>query len=407
VAGDNRTLRVSFESDEAFRREYESNLCNGGVFIPGEESFELREIVRIEVQLSYVDRAIGLDAEVVHIVPPEMAQMGGTPGVAVQFKGNVADVRATLEQLVGQELPTSVATPAPRPEASKRTAERSTARVAARIDGGEAVVDGCTRNLSRTGVLVGVQGESVPVGENVQLTLKHPTTGEEMGVQGRVVREVRSGGEVSAVAIQFDPEESARDSVEEFVNEVQNAEHTRRLGGITGAIEELGPQNLLQMFATTAPKGTLYLRKDQEDGMIGFEGGLMRFCCLGSATGMKALVRMLSWRDGAFEFHAHLEEVKTADPPLPLEAALLDAVRQVDEDRPVESRRFSLQTHFTVNEGADRCGSQLDKLEAAILDLARAGFSVQRMLDVIPEPDPEIFRSLESLADDELIEMQS
>jgi hypothetical protein len=160
------------------------------------------------------------------------------------------------------------------------------------------------------------------------------------------------------------------------------------------------------MFATTAPTGTLYLRKDQEDGMIGFEGGLMRFCCVGSATGMKALVRMLSWRDGAFEFHAHLEEVKTADPPLPLEAALLDAVRQVDEDRHVESRRFSLQTHFTVNEGADRCGSQLDKLEAAILDLARAGFTVQRMLDVIPEPDPEILRSLESLADDELIETQ-
>jgi Tfp pilus assembly protein PilZ len=404
VAGDQRTLRIAFESDEAFRREYESNLSNGGVFVPSEESFEPRETVRVELQLSFAQRAIGLEAEVVHIVPPEMAQMGGTPGVAVQFKGMVADVRATLEQLTGQELPPPPVAPPPRPEAEQRTATRSRARVAARIDGGDAVVDGRTRNLSKNGVLVGVSGATVPVGESVQLTLRHPTTGEEMGVQGKVVREVQTGQEVSAVAIQFDPEESEREEVEQFVSQVQSVEHTRRLGGITGAIEELGPQNLLQMFATTAPKGTLYLRNEQEECMIGFEGGLMRYCCLGATSGMEALVRTLSWKDGTFEFHAHLEEVKVSDPPLPLEAALLEAVCQIDESQAEASSRFALQTHFVVNEGADRCSSQLSKVEAAVLDMARAGSNVQRMLDVIPESDPDILRALEVLADDELIE---
>jgi len=33
------------------------------------------------------------------------------------------------------------------------------------------------------------------------------------------------------------------------------------------------------------------------------------------------------------------------------------------------------------------------------VDLARAGFTVQRMVDVIPEPDPEIYRALGSLLD--------
>jgi hypothetical protein len=47
------------------------------------------------------------------------------------------------------------------------------------------------------------------------------------------------------------------------------------------------------------------------------------------------------------------------------------------------------------------------KVEAAILDLARAGFSVQRMLDVIPEPDPEIFRALQSLREAGLIEIRT
>jgi hypothetical protein len=224
-----------------------------------------------------------------------------------------------------------------------------------------------------------------------------------MAVPGRVMREVETRGEVSALGIQFAPDESEREEMEQFISEIQRAEHSRRLGGITGVIEEVGPQNLVQMFSMSAPKGTLYLRREQEEGMIGFEGGVIRFALLGSATGMEALTRMLAWRDGAFEFHARLEEVEVKDAPFPLQAALLEAVRQIDEDERVAARRFPLQARFEVNDGADRCGAQLSKIEAAILDLARAGFTIQRMLDVIPEPHPEVFRALESLADDELI----
>jgi Tfp pilus assembly protein PilZ len=402
VTQGNRTLRISFDSQEEFHREYACNLFNGGVFIPSDESFELRQTVTIEVQLSYAHRAIGLEAEVVHIVTPEMAQVGGAPGVAVHFRGNVAEVRATLERLAGESLEVPVPPP-PRPEASDRAAERTPVRVTARIRDGDDVLDVRTRNLSKTGVLVGVRDRAVPVGETVELTLRNPTTEEEMGVQGRVMREVETGGEVSALGIQFAPDESEREEVEQFLTEVQHAEHSRRLGGITGAIEELGPQNLVQMFSMSAPMGTLYLRREQEEGMIGFEDGLMRFALLGAATGMEALMRMLEWREGAFEFHARLEEVEVKDPPLPLEAALLEAVRQLDEANCVDARRFPLHAHFKVNEGADRCGAQLSKVEAAILDLAHAGFTIQRMLDVIPEPDLEIFRAIESLADDELI----
>ena len=35
----------------------------------------------------------------------------------------------------------------------------------------------------------------------------------------------------------------------------------------------------------------------------------------------------------------------------------------------------------------------------AVLDLARAGFSEQRILDVIPDPDPEIYAVLVQLLD--------
>ena len=39
--------------------------------------------------------------------------------------------------------------------------------------------------------------------------------------------------------------------------------------------------------------------------------------------------------------------------------------------------------------------------------MARAGFSVQRILDVIPEPDTEIYRALEALFAEGVIRLET
>ena len=60
-----------------------------------------------------------------------------------------------------------------------------------------------------------------------------------------------------------------------------------------------------------------------------------------------------------------------------------------------------------------RCSGDLDaygtpsKVEAAVLDLATAGFTVQRALEVIPEPDPEIFRALQALVEAKLLALET
>ena len=50
----------------------------------------------------------------------------------------------------------------------------------------------------------------------------------------------------------------------------------------------------------------------------------------------------------------------------------------------------------------DRRAGHVDP-EAAVLDLSEVGFTVERVLDVIPEPDGEIFRALANLSDAGLI----
>jgi hypothetical protein len=219
------------------------------------------------------------------------------------------------------------------------------------------------------------------------------------------VRHVESEGEVSALAVEFTPGDADREGIERFVEDLQSIEHARRLGGISGPIAELGPESLIQMFASSAHKGTLVLRCGQEEGIIAFEKGLLRVAQIGSTKGMKALVRMLSWRDGVFEFSSRIDDSLVSGAPFPLEAALLDAVRQMDEGRTVPADRFPLHGRLLRTDGDLGAYGGPSKVEAAILDLAAAGFTVQRALEVIPEPDPEIFRGLRALVDAGLVEL--
>ena len=115
---------------------------------------------------------------------------------------------------------------------------------------------------------------------------------------------------------------------------------------------------------------------------------------------MKALVRLLDWRDGSFEFHSSLEEFDRTESPFPLESALQDAVHQIYEAARIGAH-FPNHAVLLVCDGADLAAlDPLSKTEAAVLDLARVGITVQRLLDVIPEPDPSILSALQSLFDE-------
>jgi Tfp pilus assembly protein PilZ len=396
-------LRVSFADAEAYQLEYAANLANGGVFVPTEESFAIRESVRVQLILEFCGRSIQLPAEVVHLVTAEMAAMGGQAGVAVQFTGTAHEIRGRLEPL-SRSCGVHQFRPA---DPGRRAAPRVRARVPIHVEGGEEPYDGHTRDLSRTGVLVVMPGRGIEVGQYVNLTLWHPETGDKLDVGGTVVRRVETDGEVSAVGVHFDAPQNRRAEVERFVEEIQTVEHSRRLGGITGSIAEVGPQNLLQMFGSSSPTGTLTLRRGQQEGVIGFEGSLLSYVQLGGATGMKALVRLLCWKDGTFEFHARLDPIETAEAPLPLDAALLEGLRQLDELGRMDRGRFPPEASVRVGSDAGASGQNPSKLEAAVLELAQAGFTVQRILEVIPEPDLDIYGTLEFLVDAGMIAVET
>jgi Tfp pilus assembly protein PilZ len=320
------SLCVEFATEEDFRREYASNIANGGVFIASEDSFEVRDVVRVQLHLAYCGRRFEFDAEVVHCIPSQMAGAGAQPGVALQFQADAAKLRTELESLAGP-----MDTGDERASGSgRRAALRSAARVPVQLrlsDG--SWVSGRSRNLSSSGMLLVVPGQTLPVGEAVTVKVRNPTADEELVVDGVVARHVRrDGDEVVALGIEFDLPASERDAAHEFVSRVRRTEHTRRLGGIRGPIGELGVENLLAMFGSAAAQGTLRLTHDVYEGFVAFEKGLFRGAEAAGRTGLEALAVLLTWQEGTFELETYAEAGLPEKAPLTLEVAIREAAQE-------------------------------------------------------------------------------
>jgi len=402
LASQTQVLDIEYATRRDFANDYRANLSNGGVFVATPRRFELRDFVIVRLRLPWCSRMIDLEGEVVHIVSAEMGGLGVQPGVAVQFREPPAGIRGRLGPLCADEDEAPPASPSD----DQRRAPRKTVRVAAQLDGASGSIRGRTRNLSHSGVLIDVQEGSGAIGERVCVRLRHPAGGADLVIDGAIVRAATTAGRISAVAVHFEADDARRRDVGRFLDALQEAEHTRRLGGITGPIAELGPQSIVQMLANTARRGTIYLRHAEEEGLICFDAGALHMARIGPVTGMKALMRMMRWEEGTFEFQTTVEESNDGAEPLPLAAALFEVARNIDEGRRIDASAFPLQARLVALHPAEgKFTGALSKVEEALLDVAQAGFTVQRALEVIPEADPEIFRALRSLIDAGMVEL--
>jgi hypothetical protein len=454
-----RCLRLRFDTAPEFAREYRENVSRGGAFVPGASDLELRTTVQVVLELGWCGESVQLSAEVVHVVPPELAAAGGTAGVAVQFQIPAPELRALLGRFAeggGATKPDPIPAepgsgsseieleegfafgisesaapegafglcdeplaesfdptlrdieppPASKPEGAPR-ARREITRVHVLLTTSDQVLEGRTRDISHTGVLVTVDGNEVPVGAPVRLTLRDPVSGGALDVEGTVARHVLGAGTVAALGIHFEVQQERRAEVEEFVDRLWLTDYARRLGGIRGDVAEVGLASLLQILSQSAPCGTLCVTHTGEEGMVAFENHQLRYVRLGPLSGVKALVRMLAWSDAVFEFHAHVDALEQEETPVAVEAALLEAMRLIDEGA---QRTQVLDPEARLSVDADQAARQADalgKTQLAVVDLVGAGLTLRRVLDVIPESDGRVLAAIESLRERGILSFES
>ena len=168
-----------------------------------------------------------------------------------------------------------------------------------------------------------------------------------------------------------------------------------------GEIDSLGLSDVLKTVASRWQAGTLVARRNGQEVQIGFDGSLLHGVELDSASGEKALVRVLGWESGAFEFRAALDPALRLDHPTRLASALLDAEAKARDWR--KMRKSSLMERRLVAH-ADEETAELTDMERTVLALVRAGLSGARIVDVVPEPDPDVFAALDALRRSRAIE---
>ncbi len=267
-------------------------------------------------------------------------------------------------------------------------------------------------NISNGGTFVATD-QCFELREVVAVELHLEFRSESIVLPAEVVHVVPPGAgpdTMPGVALQFlMPARSLRERFEDRLTAVGRVEPVSEVGqptegGIHGTIEDLGLMNLLQMFGTCSRCGTLHAVCNGEDAYIVFSDGMLLGSRVGSVTGTKALARILAWREGTFEFHARLDPEEKEDTPRQLDSAIFEAVRQIDELGRLNLQDVDRSSTLCVLEAnVDAEASAIEKAEQAVLDLARAGFSVGEVLDVIPEPDCEVYAALLSLMDRMLV----
>ncbi|HEU4428607.1 MAG TPA: PilZ domain-containing protein [Myxococcota bacterium] len=433
-----RRLKQTFDSAAKLAAEFGRNIKMGGAQIRTEESFDAREFVEVEFVFSWRGESLIYEAEVVFCgggqaavqfrkpaseLAADLAPYMGSPSGRAKVEARVAP--AIFEDELGDRAerePVYTQSPDPkaktvlrtqRPDlrdpldrvADRRGSARAVARVPARVSANHVSLEGHTRDLSDTGVLISADGSDLPLGKAVELELQHPESGERLAVSGRVSRHVETDGTVAAVGVEFEPPQGAAGVLRNFVSDVKRAEAKRAQSGISGRIEELGIANLIQMLGQSSPRGTLTAAHGSEEATIAFENGTLRYALLGSLRGVKALARALQWTNGTFSFAKHVDALTDEPAPMPLQSALLEAARQVDES--VRAAPIDPKQRFRVERAAFAAAGELTKLEEAVLDLAGAGLTVRRMIDVIPDSDAAVHEAIRALLERGLLAPKS
>lgn len=327
--------------------------------------------------------------------PPEDALRAAPPAVAEGAE------QASDTEIGDPEIAELAQEAACETSEDRRVAPRAPAHLAGQVESASGAQTILSQNISHSGVLVSVEGEAIPVGESVSLVLNHPVTGDELALAGSVARHQERDGSVVALAIRFEIPEARRTAVARFIDDVKAAEHAQSLAGIHGLIAEMGAPKILQMFAMTVSEGTLRFKRSDEEGTIVFCAGMLRWASAGPVSGRKAFWRLMSWDSGQFEFRGQVIETPEADEaPLMLQDAILQGVTQIADLKHLDLAELPAAAKLSLKK---KFPKHLTSLESAIVELVRSNFTVRRILDVIPDPDLEIYRALLSLKERDVI----
>ncbi len=165
----------------------------------------------------------------------------------------------------------------------------------------------------------------------------------------------------------------------------------RESKGLSGSTDEMALPDLLQLFGINQKTGLLRVNKmGLPPGYIALSQGKIIRAETGGARGEKALYRLLAWTNARFDVQPLMGEEEDAGFPMSVDEALMEGMRQMDEQA-VVLKEYSLEgkTLAVENEPSE---SELSPREAEFLAAVEREGAFPAVLDELPWTDYEICR---------------
>lgn len=179
---------------------------------------------------------------------------------------------------------------------------------------------------------------------------------------------------------------------------------------LRGDLAQIAFPDLLQLFAVNRATGTLSVDAPGRFGSVVLDHGEVKSITCGTASGMKAFVRLLALPEGSFVFrHRELDSAQSSLESMPLGPALFEATRQLDEiarlkpslpEPWMEVRKARLVWPSVITDRFEK--------EPALLEVARlldTPKTLGALLDASPLPDADLLLALDELRREGLIEV--
>lgn len=166
-------------------------------------------------------------------------------------------------------------------------------------------------------------------------------------------------------------------------------------GEIRGDLAQVALPDLLQLLSMGRKTGTLSVTTSNAAGELRLADGEVVDAMFRRAEGMKAVIRLLGEREGAFQF------APGNAPPLrrirdPMSSILMEGTRQVDEIRRLrEVLGLASQSHLMALQVEDpKSVPTSDSIASEIADLLATPRTVDDLLDEVPRNDLDVLTAL-------------
>lgn len=394
------SLRLVYSSAEELEKAFAESLSHAAIFVPSEAEWEPGQAVCLSMDLRFCEREVEVQGQVAAVRPPGMARTGAVPGVSLQLGTPVAEIRTALEQATGLSLGT--AEPAAGDE--RRESPRGPAHGTATLAVGSSQFPAEIVNVSYGGILALLHGLDLGLGSAATATLTHPHREEEISVESRVISQTLCDHGKMAVGFQFQYPARRIEEVMAFIDDLQSLQRAKTLAQVSGSLADSPLEDVIETLMGASSEGTLRVSRGDEEGIVIHRDGEILHAATGLVSGMKAVSRLLLWREGRFAFQAAIDPFETAEEPLPIEAALVAAAVNRDEAVRHGVASFDPDDTFRLDEGLmDQLATQLDEVQLEIAEHVCMDFPLGAILDILIHGDGVIYKALAELLDSGVI----